>query len=193
MIPFLLETERLTLRQFREEDLEAFLAYRNDPQVAKYQSWDIPYPREKAIEFVEEMKNKSHSVTDDWFQAAIVLKASAEMIGDCSYCVTSENNQAVIGYSLANKYWGKGYAAEAIRPLLRYLFEQRGVRRVVADTDAENVASWKTLERLGFRREAHFVESVWFKGGWSSEFQYAMLEREWKLRHQRDINPKSGL
>ncbi|MBI5933683.1 MAG: GNAT family N-acetyltransferase [Chloroflexi bacterium] len=180
-MPFLLETERLALRQFHEEDLEAFLAYRNEPQVAKYQSWDIPYPREKAVKFIEEMKGKSHAVTDDWFQAAIVLKAGGEAIGDCAYIVKSEGNQSVIGYSLASKYWGKGYAAEALRRLLGYLFEERGVHRVIADTDAENVASWKTLERLGFRREAHFVESLWFKGNWASEYHYAMLEREWKL------------
>ena len=54
------------------------------------------------------------------------------------------------------------------------------VHRVIADTDAENVASWKTLERLGFRREAHFVESLWFKGNWASEYHYAMLDREWE-------------
>ena len=181
MILFLLETERLVLRQFREEDLEAFLAYRNEPQVAKYQGWDIPYPREKALEFIEEMKAKSHTVTDDWFQAAIALNVSGEAIGDCAFCIKSEENLAVIGYSLASAHWGHGYATEALRRLLGYLFEERGVHRVIADTDAENVASWKTLERLGFRREAHFVESLWFKGNWASEYHYAMLERECKL------------
>jgi RimJ/RimL family protein N-acetyltransferase len=74
---------------------------------------------------------------------------------------------------------------EAARRLLDYLFETFGLHRVSAICDVENTASARVLERLGMRREGHFVESVWFKGRWGSEYGYALLRREWEQQHAR--------
>jgi RimJ/RimL family protein N-acetyltransferase len=63
--------------------------------------------------------------------------------------------------------------------LLDYLFNELNLHRVIAECDVENIASYRLLERLGFRREAHLIENIWFKGAWGSEFHYAILEREW--------------
>ena len=191
--PFLLETERLWIRQFRDEDIEAFIAYRNDPDVARWQGWDVPYPREKAVEFIEEMKNKNPEEAGSWLQTAIIVKEGGEFIGDAAFFIKKDDNrQAYIGCTIAQKYWRKGYGVEATRRLLEYLFETRGIHRVIAETDVENIASYSTLERLGFRREAHLVENIWFKGNWASEYHYAMLEREWQA-HQRDGQTIQGL
>jgi RimJ/RimL family protein N-acetyltransferase len=180
--PFLLETGRLVIRTFRDDDLEAFIAYRNDPEVAKYQGWSVPYPRAKAIEFIEEMKSKNPAEPEGWYQAAIVVKENGEFIGDAAFFIKKdEDRKAFIGCTIMQKYWRRGYGVEATRRLLSYLFEECGIHRVVAETDVENTASFTTLERLGFRREAHLVENIWFKGNWASEYHYAMLEREWKL------------
>ena len=182
IIPFLLETDRLVIRTFRDDDLEAFLAYRNDPEVAKYQGWSVPYPREKATEFIEEMKNKNPAEPEGWYQAAIVVKENGEFVGDAAFFIKEdEDRKAYIGCTIMQKYWRMGYGMETTRRLLSYLFEERGLHRVVAETDVENIASYSTLERLGFRREAHLIENIWFKGNWASEYHYAMLEREWKL------------
>jgi RimJ/RimL family protein N-acetyltransferase len=54
------------------------------------------------------------------------------------------------------------------------------LHRVIAISDVENTASFRVLERLGFRREGHFVENLMFKGKWASEYHYAMLAREWE-------------
>jgi RimJ/RimL family protein N-acetyltransferase len=56
------------------------------------------------------------------------------------------------------------------------------LHRVRANCDVENTPAWKTLERIGFRREAHFVENLWFRDRWSSEYWYALLDREWRMR-----------
>jgi len=179
--PFQLETERLIVRPFCEDDLDIFLAYRNDPDVARYQGWDIPYPREKAIEFIDEMKNKNPSEPEGWYQAAIVLKESREFIGDAAFFIKNdENRKAYIGCTIIQKYWRRGYGVEVTYRLLSHLFDDLKLHRVVAETDVENFASYSTLERLGFRREAHLIENIWFKGGWASEYHYAMLEREWE-------------
>jgi RimJ/RimL family protein N-acetyltransferase len=176
----ILETERLILRPFRDSDLEPFLAYRSDPEVARYQGWDMPYTAEKAAEFIAEMKNSPPRPPGEWYQLAIELKANQRMIGDCAFCILAEDQrQAEIGYTLSRDYQGSGYGAEAVRRLLGYLFDELQLHRVRANTDAENTASARLLERVGMRREAHHIQSLWFKGRWSSEYWYALLRDEW--------------
>jgi RimJ/RimL family protein N-acetyltransferase len=180
--PFLLETDRLLLRRFTDADLDSFLSYRNDPDVARWQGWSVPYPRETAIERFDEMNKQDLDAPEAWLQIAIIVKNNREMIGDCVFFPNkNDQRQAYIGCTIAQNHWRKGYAVEALSRLLAYLFEERGVHRVIAETDVENVAAWTTLERLGFRRESHLIENIWFKGAWGSEYHYAMLEREWKL------------
>jgi len=181
---FCLESNRILLRQFQDSDLESFLQYRNDPDVARYQGWKIPYSREKGTEFVEFMTTAFPAIQGEWFQAALGLKSTHEMIGDVGFVIRKDDGrQAFIGYSLARAHWGNGYAYEAVSRLLAYLFDELDLHRVVAECDVANVPSWKLLERLGLRREAHLVENIFFKGAYGSEYHYAMLGREWKERH----------
>ena len=176
-----LHTQRLLLRNFNASDLEAFLAYRNDPAVARYQSWDVPYPREKAEEFIAEMSDIQAPKQGHWFQLALELKETGALIGDAAFCIKDDDaRQAVIGFSIASAYWRKGFATEALTALLDYLFEDIDLHRVTADCDVENVGSWKTLEKLGFRREAHFVESLLVDSKYTSEYYYGLLQREWR-------------
>ena len=176
-----LHTQRLLLRNFNASDLEAFLAYRNDPAVAKYQSWDVPYPREKGDEFIAEMGDIHPPKQGQWLQLALELKETGALIGDAAFCIKDDDaRQAVIGFSVASAYWRKGFATEALTALLDYLFEDIDLHRVTADCDVENVGSWKTLEKLGFRREAHFVESFLVDNRYTSEYYYGLLQREWR-------------
>jgi RimJ/RimL family protein N-acetyltransferase len=182
-MPFPLETDRLLLRQFRDSDLNEFLAYRSDPEVARYQGWSIPYEEDQARAFIDKMKNAIPGMPGEWFQAAIELKTTKTVIGDCAFHVMkSDGRQAYIGITLSHSYWGKGYGEEASRRLLDYLFGELNLHRVVAECDVDNAASLLLLERIGFRREAHLIENIWFKGNWGSEFHYALLEREWKKK-----------
>jgi RimJ/RimL family protein N-acetyltransferase len=181
-----LQTSRLTLRNFIDADLESFWAYRNDPEVAKYQGWDFPYPREKAQRFIDSMKEITLPVQGEWVQYAIALKDTNELIGDLGCYVKKEDSrQAVIGFTIAVKHWRKGYATEIIPCLLEFLFASMDMHRVTADCDAENGASSRTLEKLGFRREAHYVDSFLFNGVYASEYYYGMLQREWRAKYGR--------
>ena len=180
-IPFLLKTKQLIIRSFRDDDLDTFLAYRNEPDVARYQGWDIPYTGKEAVDFINEMKNKNPAEPEGWYQAAIVIKGNNEFIGDAAFFIKKdESRKAYIGCTIMQKHWRKGYGAEVTSRLLSYLFDKHDIHRVVAETDVENVASYTTLEHIGFRREAHLIENIWFKGQWASEYHYAMLDREWK-------------
>ncbi len=182
-MPLPFETARLILRPFQQDDLESFIAYRSDPLVARYQGWDAPYPREKAIGFVEAMKNKKPGRPGDWYQIIVALKFNHEVIGDVAFRILSEDIlQAEIAFTIVRSFWGQGYAAEAASRLLDYLFAELHLHRVRAICDIENLASAHVLERLGMRLEGNFVENVWYKGNWGSEFLYAILDREWQIR-----------
>jgi RimJ/RimL family protein N-acetyltransferase len=183
-----LHSSRLILRNFKDSDLETFLAYRNDPDVAKYQGWSLPYPREKAQAFIQEMKDVHVPKQGEWLQLALELKETGEMIGDMAFCIKAEDaRQATIGFTIASAFWRKGYAAEALSALLDYLFEDIDLHRISADCDTENTGSWKTLEKLGFRREAHLVESLLIGGEYTSEYYYGMLQREWRARENVSV------
>ncbi len=181
-----IETKRLTLRNFIDADLEAFWAYRNDPQVAKYQGWEFPYPREKALQFVDSMKDSFAPRSGEWIQYAIALTETNELIGDLGCYIKKEDaRQAVIGFTIASQHWHKGYAGEIIPSLMKYLFEDMNMHRITADCDAGNAASYRTLEKLGFRREAHYVDSFLFNGAYASEYYYGMLQHEWFEKYGR--------
>lgn len=177
---FPLETERLIIRAFCETDLEEFFAYRNDPEVAKYQGWPVPYSMENAVNFIREMKNVKLGAAGAKCQVAIELKENRRLIGDIGFIVSQKNpGQARIGYSLACAYWKNGYASEAVACMLDYFFNELSLHRVSADCDPENIASSHLLEKLGFRREGHFIESFWLGDKWGDEYYYGILQREW--------------
>jgi RimJ/RimL family protein N-acetyltransferase len=177
----LLETPRLILRRFVPADAASFAAYRSDPEIARYQSWDTPYTLEQALRFMTAMDSAEPGQPGHWFQVALQLKSDPLLIGDCAFQILAEDSrQAEIGFTLAGPYHGQGYAAEAVRRLLGYLFTGFNLHRVRANCDVENTASARLMERVGMRREAHFIESLWFKGRWSSEYWYAILRDEWE-------------
>lgn len=90
-----------------------------------------------------------------------------------------EHASGEIGYIFHPDYAGRGFATEAVRALLGIAFGTYGLHRVTARIDARNVASLRLAERVGMRQEAHLVENEWFKGAWSDEIDYALLQREW--------------
>lgn len=185
ILPF--ETPRLILRSFRPEDAAAFSAYRSDPEVARYQGWTAPYLLEQAQSFIAEMDRITPGAPGQWYQIAIERKSGGELIGDMGYQIeVNFPQQAVIGYSLARAFQHQGYAGEAVDRLLQYLFKTLELHRVIAYIDVENPASFHLLEKLGFRREAHHIENLWFKGAWCSEYVYALLAREWKSTHRHE-------
>jgi RimJ/RimL family protein N-acetyltransferase len=178
-----LESERLILRRFADSDLVPFLAYRNDPEVARYQAWESCTEQE-AKSMIKQLRKEEPGSPGEWFQLAIELKKTGALIGDCALKVELDGRQAEIGFTLSREHQGKGYASEAVSRLLDYAFGDLGLHRVFAITDQENEPSFALLERLGMRREGSFVQNAWFKGRWTSEYLYAVLEDEWLQKPQ---------
>lgn len=176
-----LETPRLRLRRLEAGDLEAMFAYRNDPEVARYQTFSAR-ARDEIAEMIRLQADLQPGAPGTDFQCAVGLKADDILIGDVYFGVESTGRQAEIGYTLAAEFQGHGYATEAVRGVLRFAFERVGLHRVTAGADPRNLPSLRLLERLGFRREGYSPESYWDGEAWTDDVRYAMLAREWRSR-----------
>jgi RimJ/RimL family protein N-acetyltransferase len=175
-----LGAERILLRRFRPADLDEFVAYRSDPAVARYQSWDAPYPRADGERAIQDLMELRPDTPGEWYNFAVGLRPAGRLIGDVGLRADADDpRQAEIGFTIAPAYQGRGYATEAARRLLAYLFEQRGKHRVMAQCDPRNDASAAVLRRLGMREEGHLRESTWAKGEWTDDLLFAVLRREW--------------
>lgn len=183
---FELRTARLRLRAMGDADLPAFVAYRQDPEVARYQSWDETFSAEDAVALFAGKRGIAIGTPGAWTQIAIEEAATGALLGDCALHVKEDDpRQAEIGFTLARGYRGKGYATEAVEAVLEYAFGTLGLHRVTAITDARNAAAARLLQRVGMRREGHYLQNVWFKGAWGDEFSFAILRDEWAARQRR--------
>jgi RimJ/RimL family protein N-acetyltransferase len=173
-------TERLRLRPFCADDLPAFVAYRSEPEVARYQSWDTSYSMADAERFLASQRDLALGTPGAWVQLAAVDRRSGALCGDCAVRVDTEQPAtAEVGVTFAPAHQGSGLATEALAAVVSVLFGEHGLHRVYAETDDRNVAVHRLLERLGFRCEARLVEADWFKDEWTTLRVFAVLRREW--------------
>ena len=179
MITPVLDTENFVIRAFERKDLEVFVEYRSDEIVAKYQNWEN-YTSQDANELFESMDYSSFGTEGKWYQLAISMRESDRLVGDLAVHFIDQD-QIEIGFTVSPEYQGKHVATEAVSSFLCYVFGELNKHRVIATTDVENTASYRLLEKLGFRREAHFIQNIFFKGAWGEEYQYALLHSEQKF------------
>lgn len=154
--------------------------YRSDPETHKFLSL-IPKSVDDVASFI--LKTSSDlDIPGTWFQLVLIEQHSNLLIGDIGihFLETEpENKQVEIGYTLNKKFRKKGYATEALHSVIDYLMISLNKHRIIASIDPSNIDSIKLIERLGFRKEAHFVESIFFHGKWVDDIVYALLENEW--------------
>lgn len=179
-----ISTPRLHIRNLKLADLPDFHVYRSNPEVTKYQGFDV-MTVEQAEEFIRKQLDKKFGKSGEWVQYAIESKAKGKLIGDCAIKLDENDPRiAEVGITISHLEQQKGFAKEALSGILHFLFDEKEIHRVVETVDAENIASINLLKSIGFRQEGHFIENIFFKGKWGSEFQYAMLRKEWD-----EINP----
>jgi RimJ/RimL family protein N-acetyltransferase len=175
-----IETERLLLRAFRREDLEALYAMQSDPEIARFLPRQSRSREETEQVLARRIASRELVADDDELSLAVERRDDGRTIGDLTLWLRSaESSQAEIGYVFAADAGGRGFATEAVRALVGLAFDGLGAHRVYARADARNGASRRLLERLGMRLEAHFRESEIFKGEWGEEVVYAILAAEW--------------
>jgi RimJ/RimL family protein N-acetyltransferase len=174
-------TERLVLRQIDpERDVDAIHAYASREDVCRYIPW-TPKTREQVEAWLPRRAITTIGAPGDGASLAITLAQTGELVGDVMLIWASEEHRTgELGYVVNPAYAGHGYATEAAGAMLAMAFDRLGLRRMVARVDARNPASAAVLRKIGMRQEAVLVENAWFKGTWSTEIDFAILDREWR-------------
>ena len=170
----------LLIRQIERRDFKDLREYWSDPDVTRY-NWG-PLPDDQIAAQI-----------DDWAQVEVggpgvalflVAVLDGKVIGDCPLTITSPyERQGEVGFTFNPRFTGRGLATRTVAAVLGFGFLQLGLHRMDATTDVLNERSWRLMERVGMRREAHFVHCRNINGEWVDDYVYAMLDSEWHDRH----------
>jgi RimJ/RimL family protein N-acetyltransferase len=184
-----LETRRLLIRGFTTADIPGFWERRNDPEVARYQDWALPFSMDEATSQITQAIELGGPTDQQWWQAVVSDRVSGEVLGDLAVHLTWEGRTAEVGYTFATAHWGKGYAVEAVETLVEYLFEELKVTRVYGQLHPANPASAMVLERSGFRFEGHTRLSFWVGDDNSDDWIYGLIRPDWEAWRNRPRTP----
>ena len=174
-----INSDRLLLRPIQMDDAEFIFQYRSNALVNQYQGW-IPKTICDVHDFITNKVSNEINQPGTWFQFVILKKDDNELIGDIGvHFLSSDAFQVELGCTLSLKYHGKGYAFEAIKATIDYLFDELGKHRIVASIDSRNQPSIRLIERLGFRKKGLIKENSELNSEWVDDLIYAILKDEW--------------
>lgn len=177
----MLETHRLCIRSFREEDWQAVYIYSTDSEVIRYVPGEVPTIEETRAMIRSWMNGQTDNPPH--YDFALTVRPDDFVIGWC--CIQISSSDKRIGelmYVLNRQFWENGYAIEATQAIVDYGFSELKLHRMFATCRPENRASWHILEKLGMQREGLLQENVWIRGSWHNSYLYAIMEHEWKTR-----------
>ncbi|HEY3339453.1 MAG TPA: GNAT family protein [Propionicimonas sp.] len=171
-------TDRLAVRRFRTTDGPALHAYLSRPEAVRFE----PYPVQSAQD-CERLAGERAGDPAFW---AVCLADTGDLVGNLYLSRQQPDAWRTyeLGYVFNPDHWGRRFATESAAALVSACFAG-GAHRIVARCDPRNLASWRLLERLGFRREGHFIRSASFTTDaagapvWHDGYLYACLAEEW--------------
>ena len=184
----IIETDRLVLRRFCKEDLQDLYEYLSDEETVRFE----PY---KPMDMDEVNANLDWRISTDEM-IAVELKSNHKLIGNV-YLGKRDCNALEMGYVFNRQFRGQGYAVESCTALIRRAFSE-GVHRIYTECDPCNPASWKLLERLGFTREGHFRQNVFFWKDkdnnpiWKDTYVYGILNGD-IIRQPVEVHDESNV
>ena len=173
---FELSSERLILRPLRPGDAPVLAVYRDDPAVARYQGWELPYTVQDAEVLIAEMAGRIPG-DEGWVQIGLERRGTGALIGDVA--LNTHERQAELGVTLSAAGQGQGYALEGVRALLTHAFGPLKLEQVVAEIDPRNVAVMRLLLLLGFRHKVTSYGTYLHRGEWTDNAVYILTGEEW--------------
>jgi RimJ/RimL family protein N-acetyltransferase len=175
-----LTTERLIIRALTTDDLDRHHALFSDPEVVRYLYFG-PFDRPAAQEHLARRSTVDLPIEGQWINFGVEVKDEGILIGELAMgFISSTHAHYEVGYVFDPAYAGRGYATEGAAMIVELAFSGLGAHRVSGRLDARNDPSARVLEKLGMRREAHFIENEFVKGEWTDELAYAILAPEWR-------------
>lgn len=174
-----LESERLLYRKFNENDFPILFDWVNNIENMKYR--EEPLNESQAHGYLNWLISNTNAEDITHCEYAVVRKSDNKLIGSAVLMHLPDNPE--IGWTLHRDYWRQGYGTEMGRTMLHLGFDKLNFHRITAVCHALNVGSYKIMERIGMRCEAHFIKSKQgnsaFNHEWCDEVQYAILHEEW--------------
>jgi len=179
-----LETERLILRKFKEDDFAAVHSYASSKENTLYMLFG-PNDDDETKTFIQSAIERAEETPITHYHYAVTLK-SGVLIGSCDLHFQDDNGE--IGWIIHRDYWKQGYGAELGNALLKLGFDDLGLRRIIATCDSENIGSSKLMEKIGMRREGLFYDyRPPHKGSsraYGDELSYAILKDDWDIQKE---------
>jgi RimJ/RimL family protein N-acetyltransferase len=189
MLP--ISTERLTLRDFREDDYEAVHSYASVNENVAYMEFGPNKPDDTRA-FIRRAMDTAAEHPRKKFELAVILTETGDLIGSCDLHTEPDNSgKGEVGWLLHRDYWQQGYGPELGRALLALGFDVLGLHRIVARCDAENYGSYRVMEKIGMRKEGLFIEArpankLSPEKQYADELHYAITKQEWDIRKAMD-------
>ena len=172
-----LETERLLLEEITINDAQDLYEIRSDSKVMKYFDREMHKKIDDTLEMIEEIKKsfkEKNGIT--WIMKE---KDSKKVIGYLGFWrLIRDKVRGEIGYALKPAYWNKGFMKESLIKIIGFGFNEFGLHSIEANVNPENINSIKSLERIGFKKEAYFREDYFFQGKFLDSVIYSLLETD---------------
>ncbi len=176
-----IEGKCVNLRKVTKADAQSIYEYARDREISRYTFIPHPYKREDALHFIKFTHQQMKKGKE--YHLGVELKATDQIIGMIGIMqISRKHRRAEVGYWLGKSYWGKGYAAEALRLMLRFGFEQLKLIRITAGVMHPNLTSARMLEKAGFTFEGRLRKNFMQHGRWLDELRYGILKEEYSRK-----------
>ncbi|NRA44840.1 MAG: GNAT family N-acetyltransferase [Oligoflexales bacterium] len=175
-----IQTSRLKIRKFSDEDLPELLAYRNNPELSKYSSWELPFTPTHGITLINQNLYMHPDSPGKTVSLGIELRESGELIGELSLKTDPiDTSQVEFSITVIHRHQNQGLASEATKSIFNYLFHRRGKNKVKTLSDARNLKLIAFFKKIGMQQEAFFRENLFNRDRWCDQCLLAILKRDW--------------
>jgi ribosomal-protein-alanine N-acetyltransferase len=174
--------KRLSLRDWRIDEIGTFYAWESDAEIMKHVSWRSLSQAESMAHLVDAVKQGADPARKRYF-LAVEIKESGTFVGDAGFTILSDTGTggiADLGYFLRKEEWGYGYGTEAAGILISFIFERTHLHKVIACCSRENTASEKVMLKCGMKKEAERRMGRLQQGTWCDGLEYGILREEWQ-------------
>lgn len=173
------ETERLQGKEIVWDDLGDIHALHSIPEVDEYTSLGIPHSIDDTREVIAPLIKAKLDFPRKVYAWKILEKESTHFIGLASLILSNDKfNLGEIYFKLKPAFWGKGYATEVAKKIIRIAFEELGLHKVEAGVAVENERSIRVLEKAGMKQEGLRRKILPIRGQWIDNYHYAILEQD---------------
>ena len=179
----MIETERISMRDYRDDEFELMNVVLSNPQVMRYAYMDtLDTPEKSKKYFGDILENGRKTEGRTLYECPVFLKSTGELAGYGGIMIKSlrpEGGIGEIGYFFLPEYWGKGFATELAKSLTRFCFEKLKLHKVTATCNVRNHASEHVMQKCGMIREGVLRSERFKNGEWMDELYYGLLKEEY--------------